>query len=124
MYGGSMFQPAPFGPFADMFAAPFGAAGGRAPPFPDAGLKSLGAATRTAWSIGIEWYDYVRQSQDLAVTAAGRIAAARSAAEAFGAQTTYLRAVGELNAARMPVFFELSRTLLNDLARIPAGRGG
>lgn len=124
MYGGSVFQPSLFQSFAGPFGAPFGTDWARPRALPDSGLKSLGAATHTAWSIGIEWYDYAKQSQDIAVAAAGRLAGARSTAEVLTVQATYLRETGELAAARMPVFWNLSLALLNDLARIPAVRAG
>ncbi|MGV7029933.1 phasin family protein [Methylobacterium symbioticum] len=119
MSGATMFQPFLSLPFGGAFGAP----GMGAQALPDLGLKSLGAASRTAWSIGIEWYDYAKQAQDIAVAAAERLAGARSAGGILAVQMSYLREAGELNAARMPIFYDLSLALLNDLARIPAARG-
>ena len=116
MSGGFLFQPSLFQPFAQAFGA--GLSSPRALPGPD--LKSFGAATRTAWSIGIEWFDYAKQAQELAVSAAGRLAGARSPAEMLSVQASYLREAGGLAAARMPAFLDLSLRLVNDLARMPA----
>ena len=115
MSSGSLFQPAQSQAFASLWALPSG--GGRARP--DLGLKTFGAAARTAWSLGIEWYDYARQAQELTVSAGGRLAAARDPGAALAVQATYWREAGALAAARMPAILDLSLALLTDLTRMP-----
>lgn len=88
-----------------------------------AGLRRAGAATRTAQTIGLEGFDYAKQSADEFAATMRRLAAARTPAETFAIQGAFLRDAGERFTARSRVFGDLFVTLAADLAR-PMGAFG
>ena len=89
-------------------------------PIPGLGapMRRFGTATRTAQSIGIEWFDYAKQSCDALAATAGRLATAGSPADAFAIQGAFLSEAAERFSARSAVFGDLFATLAGDLLRL------
>ncbi|MDP4024585.1 phasin family protein [Methylobacterium sp. NEAU 140] len=81
-----------------------------------AALRGFGASVRTAQAIGIEWFDYLKQSYDDASCAVERLSSAATPADALAVQTAYLRTVAERFTARSAVFGGLYATLWTELA--------
>lgn len=79
-------------------------------------LASVGAAARTAQSIGIEWIDYARQSVAASSAAAEALSAAGTLAEAAAIQADYASGNWERLLDRAETLGGLYGTLASDMA--------
>ncbi|MHB2207051.1 phasin family protein [Methylobacterium sp. CM6257] len=83
-------------------------------------LRRFGVASRTAQTVGIEWFDYAKQGLDDIADTARKLAEARSPAEILAVQAAYLQRAGERFTVGSAVVGDLIMTLAGDLLRPPA----
>ncbi|GJE33426.1 phasin family protein [Methylobacterium oxalidis] len=80
-------------------------------------LASLGAASKTAQTIGIAWVDYTKQSFEHAAAAAEKIAKAGTLAKALEIQAEYAKGSYERGLAEAATLRDLYAAMAKDLAK-------
>ncbi|MGH1572866.1 phasin family protein [Methylobacterium sp. P31] len=80
-------------------------------------LRRLGIASRTAQTLGIEWFDFAKRDLDDIADTARKLAEARSLAEILTVQAAYLHRAGERFTAGSAVAGDLIVALAGDLLR-------
>ncbi len=79
--------------------------------------QSIGAASRTGQTIGIEWMDYLKQVSSEVAATTEKVAKAGSPAKAIELQSAFVKASGEQLMARAATFRDLYATLAQDMAK-------
>ncbi|MGU3540731.1 phasin family protein [Methylobacterium sp. A54F] len=82
----------------------------------DAVMKSVGATTKSAQTIAIEWADYAKVSYEQAAAAAEKLAKAKNPGQAFEIQTEYLKGAYERTMAQATTFRDLYVAMAKDAA--------
>ncbi|MDR7038786.1 MULTISPECIES: phasin family protein [Methylobacterium] len=83
----------------------------------DSVLAGMGAAAKTAQTIGIEWADYAKQSYEHSAATAEKLSKAGTVAKAVEIQTEYVKASFERGAAQAATLRDLYVALAKDLAK-------
>ncbi|GJE44328.1 phasin family protein [Methylobacterium soli] len=83
----------------------------------DALMKSVGAASKTAQTIGIEMVDFTKRSFEDSVATAEKLSKAGSPGKAFEIQTAYLKGSYERSLAQAATLRDLYLALAKDLAQ-------
>ena len=83
----------------------------------DALMKSVGAASKTAQTIGIEMVDFTKQSFEDTVATAGKLSKAGSLGKAMEIQTAYVKGSYERSLTQAATLRDLYTTLAKDMAK-------
>ncbi|WP_336487626.1 phasin family protein [Methylobacterium nigriterrae] len=83
----------------------------------DAVMKSFGAASKTAQTIGVEWVDFTKQSFEHTVATAEKLAKAGTLGKAMEIQAEYVKGSYERGLAQAATLRDLYAALAKDVAK-------